>query len=145
MVAVSGRMMAKLPRNYRISSEVDQLLKFESARLTDEQGKKVSEADVIEMAVVKWCSEDGVNTPVNTAPRLTDSFPGEIEQRILREEQEILSEGSLFDRRPKNAFCKHCGSRFAGVKYATICPECKSSGHTLTPSECPVCNEGRAI
>jgi hypothetical protein len=51
--------MAKLPRNYRISKEVDELLKFEAARLSEETGKKVSKTDVIEMAVTKWCiSED---------------------------------------------------------------------------------------
>ena len=49
------------------------------------------------------------------------------------------------DNRPKNAFCKHCGSRFAGARFATICPECKTSGHTLTPADCPVCGEGKAI
>jgi hypothetical protein len=54
--------MAKLPRNYRISKEVDELLKFEAGRLSEEQGRKVSEADVIELAVVKWCSPDDVNT-----------------------------------------------------------------------------------
>lgn len=48
--------MAKIARNYRISSEVDQLLKAESARLSEESGKKVSEADVIELAVVAWLS-----------------------------------------------------------------------------------------
>jgi predicted Zn-ribbon and HTH transcriptional regulator len=46
---------------------------------------------------------------------------------------------------PKNAFCKHCGHRFAGVKFATICPDCKSSGHTLAPAECPACTAGRAL
>lgn len=56
-----------------------------------------------------------------------------------------LREQAAFDNRPKNAYCKHCGSRFAGAKFATICPDCKSSGHTLTPAECPSCNEARAI
>lgn len=51
----------------------------------------------------------------------------------------------VVDTRPKNAYCKHCGNRFAGAKFATICPECKSNGHTMTPAECPACNDGRAI
>lgn len=56
-----------------------------------------------------------------------------------------LDRDSETDRRPKNCFCKHCGSRFAGPKFSTICSECKGSGHTLTPSECPKCNEASAI
>jgi hypothetical protein len=48
--------LMKIPRNYRISEEVDQLLKAEAARLSGEQGRKVSEADVIELAVIKWCA-----------------------------------------------------------------------------------------
>lgn len=57
----------------------------------------------------------------------------------------LADERPVIDNRPKNAFCKHCGNRFAGVKFATICGDCKSSGHTLTPNECPVCNEARAL
>lgn len=59
--------MPKLQRNYRISTEVDQLLKFEAARMTEELGKKTSEADVIEMAVRAWmvvAENDDVNTPI---------------------------------------------------------------------------------
>lgn len=52
-----------------------------------------------------------------------------------------LSTTPSVDARPKNAFCKHCGERFAGQRFATICPNCKSSGHTLTPAECPACGE----
>lgn len=51
----------------------------------------------------------------------------------------------LQDNRPKNCYCKHCGVRFAGAKFATLCSECKSSGHTNQPNECPKCNEGNAI
>jgi hypothetical protein len=59
--------MAKQVRSYRVSDEVDALIKAEAERLTEEYGKRVSEADVIELAIVKWCSPDDVNTPVNTA------------------------------------------------------------------------------
>jgi len=58
---------------------------------------------------------------------------------------EISGEFKVEDSRPKNAYCKHCGSRFAGQRFATICSDCKASGHTLTPAECPVCGEGRGI
>ena len=49
------------------------------------------------------------------------------------------------DNRPKNCFCKHCGQRFAGPKYSNICGDCKSSGHTLMPAECPRCTEASAL
>lgn len=49
------------------------------------------------------------------------------------------------DLRPRNATCKHCGTMFAGARFATICPGCKSIGHTLTAAECPVCGEGLSI
>lgn len=58
--------MAKLPRNYRISREVDELLKSEAARLSEAHGQKVSEADVIELAMVKWCN--GEDVVIETAP-----------------------------------------------------------------------------
>lgn len=54
--------MAKIVRSYRVSEEVDALLKGESSRLSDETGKKVSEADVIELAVVAWLSGSQCNT-----------------------------------------------------------------------------------
>lgn len=50
--------MAKLIRTYRINPEVDAVIKAEAERLTELQGDKVSEADVIEFAVIKWCSAD---------------------------------------------------------------------------------------
>lgn len=66
--------MAKLVRSYRVSEEVDTLLKAESARLTEANGgkPKVSEADVIELSVVRYLSEptggteplDGWEVPV---------------------------------------------------------------------------------
>lgn len=51
--------MVKIPRNYRISEEVDALLKAEASRLTAFNGgkPKVSEADVIELSVVRFLSD----------------------------------------------------------------------------------------
>lgn len=46
---------------------------------------------------------------------------------------------------PKNATCRHCGNRFAGPKYATICSLCKSVGHTGDLRDCPRCTAGQAI
>lgn len=56
-------------RSYRVSEEVDVLLKAESARLTEETGKKVSEADVIELAMVKWCDVGSADAVVESENR----------------------------------------------------------------------------
>ena len=41
---------------------------------------------------------------------------------------------------PKNAFCKHCGNRFAGSKWATLCPDCQANGHrNVLPADCGEC------
>ena len=109
----------------------------------------ITSADSSPLAVIVSMStylrmQEETQSGQGLAPRLTDAAPGETERRILREEQEALS-NSPFDNRPKNATCRHCGERFAGQRFATICQSCKSSGHTLTPAECPVCNEARAI
>lgn len=58
--------MAKLIRSYRISQELDTLLKAESSRLSEETGKKVSEADVIEIALVAWLGGNTAEAGVNT-------------------------------------------------------------------------------
>lgn len=60
--------MPKLVRSYRISENVDALLKAESANLTETQGEKVSEADVIELAVTAWCAGVGRNTEPDPKP-----------------------------------------------------------------------------
>lgn len=42
--------------------------------------------------------------------------------------------------------CLHCGEAGRGSsKYATICFECKSVGHTGETRECPVCTGGSGI
>jgi len=51
--------MAKEQFNCRLSGDVKLLIKAEVARLTGETGRKVTEADVVELAIVKWCSADG--------------------------------------------------------------------------------------
>lgn len=44
---------------------------------------------------------------------------------------------------PFSRDCKHCGDSFGTAsKWATICPPCKSSGHTNLPAECPQCTAG---
>lgn len=51
----------------------------------------------------------------------------------------------VVDKRPKNCRCQHCGKPFAGPRFSTLCSDCKSAGHTLSPAECPKCNEGTSI
>lgn len=45
----------------------------------------------------------------------------------------------------KNATCRHCGQRFTGAKYATICRACEDGGHLGEPRDCGVCTEGSGI
>ena len=41
----------------------------------------------------------------------------------------------------KNATCQHCGEKFAGARYAVICPGCKDGGHFGDVRECRGCQE----
>ena len=42
--------------------------------------------------------------------------------------------------------CKHCGQVALGpTKFATICFECKTEGHTLAPADCPICTAGTGL
>lgn len=42
----------------------------------------------------------------------------------------------------KNARCRHCGNKFAGSKYATLCADCRDNGHQETqPADCRGCQE----
>lgn len=65
------------------------------------------------------------------AGRIVQDTPSYVVPPSLNDDERIV------DKRPKNCFCKHCGNRFAGPKFATICPECKS--------ECPQCTSGASI
>lgn len=82
---------------------------------------------------------------------LSRSMAGTIEGAILNAGAQVTREimettaHPLTDNRPKNCFCKHCSNRFAGPRFASICSNCKSGGHTNQPSECPLCNEGSSI
>ncbi len=118
---------------------------------------------------VALLGEDGQD-PVSQMPHhvaeileLSRSMAGTLEGAILQADaavtQAVFAERSILklpakgdlhpeqpaDNRPKNVTCRHCGARFAGQRFATICSSCKSDGHTLTPAECPICNDGRAI
>lgn len=48
-------------------------------------------------------------------------------------------------RTPPNCTCLHCGERFVGAKYATICPSCRGRSHQNLPVNCEACHEGLAI
>jgi hypothetical protein len=101
------------------------------------------------------------------APRLIDIAPIEIERRILREEQEILG-ASPFDPAlvPGVSFgidaaceegrtveqfactCEHSGCQgaafFSAVRFQSMCPACKKSGHAGDPRSCRACEDDSA-
>lgn len=64
---------------------------------------------------------------------------------IMPPSEPFEEEIPVVDKRPKNCRCRHCGKAFAGPRFTQICSECKSVGHTLSPAECPVCNEASAL
>lgn len=89
--------MPKLVRSYRISEQVDALLKTEAANLTETEGEKVSEADVIELAVTAWCAGVGRNTEPTPQPTAAASITADapppkraesVAQRKAREAKE---------------------------------------------------------
>lgn len=79
----------KVLRSYRVSEEVDVLLKSESARLTELNGgrPKVSEADVIELSVVRWLSE-----PESSTEPL-DGWEVPVAQRAV--ERKVIAEAAM--------------------------------------------------
>lgn len=81
------------------------------------------------------------------APRLTSGPMGEIEERIIAEEREILSEPSPFDAIPvQQGFpcrCAHTGcqgAKFQGrTRFEKLCPQCSENGHSGDPRSCVEC------
>lgn len=129
--------------NERVES-VRQRLKDAATRLG------VSQGDVLERGLDRL-GENGGSDPGDLSQKIYERA-GRIENMV----EELLGLGvpaidgeahdvppilraaaGVEDNRPKNATCKHCGERFAGARFATICPGCKSGGHTLAPAECP--------
>lgn len=60
--------MPKILKTYRLTPEVDALVKAEAERLSELQGVKVAEADVIALAVIKWCSPSSTPSSSTDAP-----------------------------------------------------------------------------
>jgi len=54
--------MAKRKHTYWLEDETHALIEAEAERLTVEYGKKVGQADVIGLAIVKWCMGDSEGT-----------------------------------------------------------------------------------
>ena len=54
--------MAKRKHTYWLEDETHTLIEAEAERLTVEYGKKVGQADVIGLAIVKWCMGDSEGT-----------------------------------------------------------------------------------
>lgn len=74
--------MAKVQFNCRLREEVRLLIKSEVVRLTAETGQKVTEADVVEMAVVRWCSDDGA--PMGNIQQ-NEGSPDGVDRRAVAE------------------------------------------------------------
>ena len=60
--------MAKRKHTYWLEDETHALIEAEAERLTAEFGKKVGQADVIALAIVKWCTGDAVEVPGPSVP-----------------------------------------------------------------------------
>jgi len=60
--------MAKRKHTYWLEDETHTLIEAEAERLTVEYGKKVGQADVIGLAIVKWCTSDSEGVPGSSAP-----------------------------------------------------------------------------
>lgn len=81
--------MAKIIRSYRISPDIDTLLKAEAERLSEELGKRTSEADVIEMAVAAWM----VDTNRNPGRKPIGAYMRRPEQAVARNARGIREKG----------------------------------------------------
>lgn len=68
-----------------MTSEALVLIRAESGRLTEELGRPVNGADVIEMAVVKWCSVDSDPMKCRELPEMKSSpeFNREVARRAI--------------------------------------------------------------
>lgn len=42
---------------------------------------------------------------------------------------------------PKNATCAHCGKKFVGARFASLCGDCIEAGHLGDVRECKACGE----
>lgn len=148
------------------------LRKLSSETLAALKENVVIHVEGVPVAVIMpWAEHERL---VGLAPVLIDRSPSESSPELRAHVQELVAQmkelprlaeiGELLghlieplkgERAPsvtpvlpvsaKTQGCKHCGAMFAGPKSATICADCKASGHTLTPAECPRCTEGAAI
>lgn len=110
---------ATVVRTFHVEQELDDQMADEA----HERGKDWSKTRIVNEAVRQWFGNGA----------------------SVEEEPQVVAAPPVTDNRPKNVTCRHCGERFAGAKGASICAPCKSTGHTLLPAECPVCNEGVSI
>jgi hypothetical protein len=93
-----------------------------------------------------WAAVKGMDVSLNQFLRMALIPGSENEALVKKSEEDGWSEEKFTDERPPNRDCKHGPHRFySGNKFATICPGCKSTGHTGDPRECPRCTEGAGI
>lgn len=111
------------------------------------------------VAVIKFWAErdkDSQAGIVEAALKLYDEHRTEPEyvlagkpETVLRGHDEHSAWSVMAQKVEERGFtiqCRHCGERAQGAtKFATVCFECKGSGHSNAPAECPVCTAGQGI
>lgn len=111
---------------------------------------EVTDTEIVERAVAFY---DEMRAGGGEVPSVVAIPEGERMRAVLRSDLRPGSDpanipgvqrGVAVDA-PKNASCIHCGSRFAGTKFATLCRECQAGGHLGDPRNCGGCTGGMAI
>lgn len=70
---------------------------------------------------------------------------GALKNLIAGIESGRSSEEARTSDAPKNCSCKHCGDRFAGARFATLCGRCRDNGHQeRQPEDCRECQSAFA-
>ena len=153
---------ARVPLNRTVDPETFDKVKLLAKSL------ECSEGEVIDRAVIEFSLEKSlVKSQEASNGEPTPEFRAHVKELVERVRALPMLEeigtllGHLLESRsasvvpgaqvvsgwagPRDRQCKHCPELFAGPKSATICPNCKSSGHTNAPSECPRCTEGEGL
>lgn len=94
------------------------------------------------LAVVLECGEGEV---LDQAVEFFEAHNGGEARVVVSDAPRTAISGSGATVQPKNAHCRHCGNRFAGSKFATICGACQNGGHVGDPRDCGACTEGSSI
>lgn len=128
--------MAKEQFNCRLREEVKALIKAEASRLSEESGRKVSDADVVEQAVIAF---------VDATPRVyvNDIQPAMQAPVSSLRAVERASESARTFEAAKDGHCRHCGQDFElvpGAPPTSMCRDCVRAGHR-NDANCMKCAE----